>query len=103
MSPASYLTAPPRVAGGDCSAALRRANETDGAADARPTEAAVAVRVLRQVLLVVVLGVVERPCRRDLRRDLAVARAPQLALVHLARALGRLPLLLVLVEDRRAV
>ena len=53
-------------------AALGR--QPDRAAHARAAEAAVAVRVLREVLLVVVLGVVERARLGDLGRDLAVAR-----------------------------
>src|SRR5664279_3941596 len=48
--------------------------EPDRAGDAGAAEPAVAVRHLREVLLVVVLGVVERPRRGDLGRDLAVAR-----------------------------
>ena len=51
------------------------AGHADRAGDARAADAAVPVRVLREVLLVVVLGVVERPRRLDLGRDLAVARA----------------------------
>ena len=49
----------------------------DWAAHARAAEPAVAVRVLREVLLVVVLGVVELGRRQDLRRDRAVARRRQ--------------------------
>ena len=45
-------------------ARLLGAGEADRAAHARAAEPAVAVRVLREVLLVVVLGVVERPARR---------------------------------------
>ena len=49
---------------------------TDRAGDARAAEAAVAVRVPREVLLVVGLGVVERACRDDLGRDLRRSPAP---------------------------
>ena len=51
--------------------------QADRAGDARAADAAVAVGVLRQVLLVVVLGVEERAGRGDLGGDLAVAGAAQ--------------------------
>src|SRR4051812_42383704 len=80
---------------------LRR--QADRAGDAGAAEAAVAVRVLREVLLVVRLGVVERPRRRELGRDLAVAGAAQLGLIGGARALHLGALLLARPVDRRAV
>ena len=55
------------------------------AGHARAAETAVAVRVLGQVLLVVVLGVVELGRRDDLRRDRAVAGLRQLRLERVAR------------------
>src|SRR5918999_3239121 len=103
MSPASYLTAPPRVAARIVARLGLRRREPYRAADPGTTEAAVAVRVLREVLLVVRLGVVERAPLRDLRRDLAVAGIAQLALEDLARPLGGSALRLVLPVDRRAV
>src|SRR4051812_3508814 len=51
--------------------------ECRGAADAGAAEAAVAVRHLGQVLLVVLLGVIELAERGDLGRDRAVARLAQ--------------------------
>ena len=51
-------------------------DEPDRAGDAGAAEAAVAARVLREVLLVVVLGVVKRRRVSDLGRDRAVARSP---------------------------
>ena len=57
----------------------------DRAGDARAAEPAVAVRVRLEVLLVVVLGVVERPRLDDLGRDRAVAGARELLLEHVAR------------------
>ena len=59
---------------GGAAAQARRDAGADRAGDAGAAEPAVAVRVLGQVLLVVVLGVVERPGLGDLGRDLAVAR-----------------------------
>src|SRR4029453_11069635 len=80
-----------------------RGAEPDRAAHAGPTQAAVAVGDLREVLLVVVLGVVEVAERRDLGRDLAVAGLAQALAEELLGALGRLALGLGAVEDRRAV
>src|SRR3954463_4616507 len=77
--------------------------ESDRAGDSGAAEAAVAVRVRRKVLLVVRLGVVERPRRRELGRDLAVARASQLGLVGRTRALDLGALLVARPVDRRAV
>ena len=51
------------------------AGHADRAGDARAADPAVPVGVLREVLLVVVLGVVERPRGLDLGGDLAVAGA----------------------------
>src|SRR5690606_31471073 len=69
-----------------------------GAADA-----AVAHRVLVQVLLVVGLGVVERARLRDLRRHRTHAGITQRGLVVLRRRLGGFPLFLVGPVDGRAV
>src|SRR3954464_14644401 len=49
------------------------AGYSDGAAHAGAADAAVTIRVLGEVLLVIVLGVVELSGIGDLRRDLAVA------------------------------
>src|SRR5512133_1597651 len=80
-----------------------RGPEPDRAAHAGPAQAAVAVGDLRQVLLVVVLGVVELVEGRDLGRDLAVAGLAQALGERGLRALRGLALGLGAVEDRRAV
>src|SRR5215204_7717295 len=77
--------------------------QPDRARHARPAQPAVAVRHLGEVLLVVVLGVVEVARGRDLRRDLAVARAREALAEDGGRRLRRLALLLVEPVDRRAV
>src|SRR3954454_1351545 len=74
-----------------------------GAADAGSADPAVATRVLRQVLLVVVLGVVERLVGLDLGRDLAIAGLHQLVAIRPQRLLGRFGLARVGQVDRRAV
>ena len=56
------------------SSLLGPAEHADRAGHAGSAEAAVAVRVRRQVLLVVVLGVIERTRRCDLGRDRTVSR-----------------------------
>src|SRR4051794_4729636 len=81
----------------------RLGGEPDRAGNAGTAEAAVAVRVRREVLLVVRLGGVERPRRCELGRDLPVARASQLRLVGRAGALDLGALLLARPVDRRAV
>src|SRR5881397_855530 len=73
------------------------------AAHAGAAEAAISVRVLREVLLMVVLGVVELGRRLDLRRDRAVSRRGQLLLKRVARSLGRALLIVVRVVNARAV
>ena len=77
--------------------------QPDGAADAGAVVGAVAERVLHQVLLVVALGVVERPDRLDRRGDRPVAGVGQLLLERVPGRLGRRLLLLVGVVDRRPV
>src|SRR6266496_4045347 len=77
--------------------------EADGARDARSAQAAIPVRVLRQVLLVVILGVVEGPGGRDLGRDLAEAGAGELLGVGVLRSLDGGALSLVRVVGGRAV
>src|SRR6476469_3971825 len=67
----------------------------DRAADAGPAEAAVPVRVLRQVLLVIILGEIERRAVEDLGGDGPVALRPEGGVI---RGLGGgrgLPLLAV--------
>src|SRR4051794_217683 len=80
----------------------RRRAGADGAAHARAAEAAVAHRVLVQVLLVVVLGVVERAGRGDLAGDRAAPARRERLVVRLARPLDGIALRLARVVDRRA-
>src|SRR5206468_8934212 len=63
-------------------------SDANRAAHAGAAEAAIPVRILREVLLMVVLGVVELGRRLDLRRDRAVSRRGQLLLERVARSLG---------------
>src|SRR5688572_19339703 len=65
----------------------RRGRDADRAGHSRAAEPAVAARVLGEILLVVVLGEVERPGLDDLRRDRPVAARFQRLAVG---ALGRL-------------
>ena len=60
--------------------------DADRAGHARAAQTAVAVRVLRQVLLVVRLGVVELGRRQNLGRDRAVPGSGQCLLERVARA-----------------
>src|SRR5258708_18170724 len=62
--------------------------EAHRAGDAGAAEPAVTARVLRQVLLMVVLGVVEGRLARDLRRDAPEPRRAERPLVRLARGFG---------------
>src|SRR4051794_10311146 len=64
--------------------ALAGLRHADRAAHTGAAEPAVAVRILREVLLVVALRVVELAEGSDLRRDLAVALLVQSRLKHLA-------------------
>src|SRR5512139_153235 len=74
-----------------------------GEGDSGRRVAAVAVGVLRQVLLVVVLGEVERAGRHDLGGDVAVAALPQPRREGRPRLLGGLSLGVRRDVDRRAV
>src|ERR1043165_3004415 len=74
-----------------------------GTAHAGAAEPAVAVRILRQVLLVVVLGVVELRRRKDFRRDRAVAALRQRALILVAGALRRRALRRIVEVDAGAI
>src|SRR5690606_5061941 len=77
--------------------------QSDRATDARATETAIAVRVLPQVLLVVLLGVVEWRRFREFCRDLAVPRRAQHLLVATAGGLGELSLRVTVPVDRRTI
>src|SRR5258708_5597204 len=80
-----------------------RDGHADGTADAGTAKPAVAVRVLRQVLLVVVLGVIELRRRQDLGGDRAEPGFRQGALVLVAAPLRGGALRLVVVIDARPV
>src|SRR5689334_22348783 len=77
--------------------------DADRAAHAGAAEPAVAVRVLAQVLLVIVLGVVEHRRRQDLGGDRRVAGAGEAVLIGRLRRLGRALLRLTIGIDARAV
>src|SRR5262249_19712401 len=81
----------------------RTSLEPDRARHAGATNAAVAPRVLGQVLLVIVLGVIERGRVEDLGGDPAVAPLRQHPLVGIARGLGEPALLRRVDVDARAV
>src|SRR5437764_13910347 len=72
---------------------LRRNPQPDRAAHAGAAQAAIAVGILGEILLVVVLGVVERRRIDDLRRDLIHAVLRQLFLEQGARSFGLVLLL----------
>src|SRR5204863_9196590 len=79
------------------------ARDSDGTTHARAPEPAVAARVLRKVLLVIVLGVIERRGRRDLSRDIAVICFVQPLLELRTRLLGGVRLRRVVCIDGRAI
>src|SRR5207248_8001673 len=81
----------------------RGRSEADRAAHTGSTEPAVAVRILLEILLVVILGVVELRRGQDLRGDRAMAGCLQPLLVRIARAFRRAPLLVVEVIDAGTV
>src|SRR5438132_8727664 len=81
----------------------RRYGSTDRAGDAGAAEAAIAERVLRQVLLVIILGEIEGRRVADFGCDRAIAGGGEPHLVHLARGLGGLALRRRIGIDRRAV
>jgi hypothetical protein len=73
--------------------------QPDGTSDPRPPQPAIPARILGQILLVVVLGVVELAGRHDLGGDPLVAGVPELGLIRLARPFGGLALRVVVVVD----
>src|SRR5438132_11057777 len=77
--------------------------QADRAAHAGRVVGAVAVGVLRQVLLVVILGVEELRRFADLRGDLVVACGTQAVLVRIAARARRLLLKLAVGVDRASV
>src|SRR3977135_4355883 len=81
----------------------RRYGSADRAGDSGAAEAAIAERVLRQILLVVILGEVKGRGVLDLGRDLAVAGGIQLLLKAIARGFCGAALLRRIGVDCRAV
>src|SRR3954469_16583244 len=77
--------------------------QTDGTGHTGAAEPAIAVRVLREVLLVILLGEVHRRRLADLGRDLAMAGLVQLLLEDRTALLRRLELLRSIGVDRRTV
>src|SRR5690606_7006596 len=71
--------------------------------DAAAAEATVAARVLREVLLVVILGVVERPRVANLGRDPSAPGRRQPLLIRREARERRVALLVVVRVDARAV
>src|SRR4051812_18236190 len=90
-------------AGSALHSGARAGADADRAAHARAAEPTVPTRVLAQVLLVVVLGVIERGRREDLGGDRVVTRGAEPLLVHLARRGRRLRLRLIERVDAGAV
>src|SRR5258706_13812833 len=84
-------------------APLRAGHHSDGTGDARTTEAAIARRVLAEVLLVIVLGVVELRRRADFGGDGAKAFLVERLLERFLGSLRRLELLIAVGIDGRAV
>src|SRR6266545_5817413 len=73
------------------------------AGHARPAEPAVTIRILRQVLLVVILGKVELGRRKDLGCNRSMTGLRQRALVLVARTLGLVPLRVIVVINPGAI
>src|SRR5262249_55554811 len=83
-----FATSPRRRSGSSLRGLRRLARNPDRAAHAGPAQAAIAHRVLRQILLVIVLGEVERRRIEDFRCDRTEAPRLELALVLRFRGLG---------------
>src|SRR5262245_22516881 len=82
---------------------LPRCRRVERERHAAAAEPAIAARIFREILLVIVLGVVERGRRRDLGGDLRDAARREQRLVPIAALLGLVELLVVEAVDRRAV
>src|SRR5450759_3789237 len=80
-----------------------RPGDAHGTGDSRSPQAAVAVGILREVLLVILLGVIELGGGQDLGRDGAVAGSGELPRERALRGLGRRALRLAEDVDHRAV
>src|SRR5438874_10356130 len=82
---------------------LRPGKDADGTGHAGSAEPAIPVRILGQILLMVLLGVIELRRLDDLGRDRSVPGGCQLRLVRVARRLGRAPLIVVVAVDPRSI
>src|SRR5262245_6675192 len=104
---ASSRRAVPRTAAGSTAvpapAGSARMRDADGARHAGAAVAAVTPRVFREILLVIVLGVVELGSLANLRGDGPVTRRRERPLVRVARGLGETALLGRHAVDRRPV
>ena len=88
----------------DPASPFRSGIQPDRAAHSRSAKPAIAIWVLGEILLVIVLGVIERGRRvKDLRGDVAITGCGQLLLVGIAAGNGRVVLRLRAAVDRRAV
>src|SRR5574337_320288 len=92
---ASSRTSPPiaslaisRLRSNRCGAIFIRLRHADRTAHARAAQAAIAPRVLGEILLVILLGVVELGRQANLRGDRAVPGSAQALLVALPRGFG---------------
>src|SRR5215213_4990985 len=81
-----------RVASRGEGSALRRHTGSDRTAYAGAAKTAVTHRVLGEILLVILLGEIERTGVRDLRGDRAIAAGGERLLVHQLGGLGGLAL-----------
>src|SRR5262245_47227174 len=83
-----FATSRRRPSGSSLRGLRRLARDPDRTANAGPTQAAIAHRVLRQILLVIVLGEVKRRRIEDFRGDRTEAPRLELALIVRFRGLG---------------
>src|SRR6187402_3614340 len=100
--PIANNSTPASVARSGLSATAGRHVDANRAGHARAAKTAIAIGVLRQVLLVIILGEIELRRRDDLGRDPAVAGLAERALELIARALRVLTLPVVEIIDARA-
>src|SRR5581483_11279633 len=97
---ASCRSAPPTAT---CRTASGARHDSDGAGNTGTAEPAVAAWILAEVLLVIVLGVIERRRRTDLGRDSTVAFLVKRLLEGILRPLRRLELPVAVGINGRAV
>src|SRR5439155_24616388 len=102
-SPSGPSRARPRTPGGELRPKLCAGRQARRASDPGAAATAITPRVLGEVLLVVVFGVVELSGGADLGGDGLVARLAEHALGGIAGGEGRLLLRVALRVDRRSV